>query len=59
LCEPTITREICLITRQLRSFSANTRRILDVLMATVRETEHLNGAKLVAASHPANEVLAG
>jgi DNA-binding transcriptional LysR family regulator len=59
LCEPTITREICLITRHLRSFSVNTRRILDVLMATVRETEHLNGAKLVAGSYPANEVSAG
>lgn len=35
LCEPSIQREICLITRPLRSFSANTRRILDVLMATV------------------------
>jgi DNA-binding transcriptional LysR family regulator len=59
LCEPTITREICLITRQLRSFSANTRRILDVLMATIRETKHLNGAKSVAAPYPANEVSAG
>lgn len=35
LCEPSIQREICLITRPLRSFSANTKRILDVLMTTV------------------------
>ena len=38
LTDPPITREICLITRQLRSFSPNTQRILDVLMQTIRET---------------------
>jgi DNA-binding transcriptional LysR family regulator len=58
LCEPTITREICLITRHLRSFSANTRRILEVLMATVRETEHLNGVQAVAGSQLAKDVSA-
>jgi len=35
LSEPMITREICLITRQLRSFSPNTQRILEVLMDTI------------------------
>ncbi len=47
LCEPAITREICVVTRQLRSFSANTRRILEVLLTTIQETEHLNGAVAV------------
>jgi len=32
---PSITREICLITRQLRSLSANTERILKILMETL------------------------
>jgi len=35
LTEPVIHREICLITRHLRSFSPNTQRILDVLMETI------------------------
>jgi DNA-binding transcriptional LysR family regulator len=35
LNEPRITREICLITRHLRTFSPNTQRILDVLMETI------------------------
>ncbi len=47
LCEPTITREICLITRHLRSFSANTQRILEVLMETIKEADHLNGAQAI------------
>lgn len=47
LCEPTINREICLITRHLRSFSANTQRILEVLMATIKDGNHLKGAKAV------------
>jgi DNA-binding transcriptional LysR family regulator len=52
LCEPTITREICLITRHLRSFSANTQRILEVLMATIKEADHLNGAKAILDGKP-------
>ena len=44
LCDPTITREICLITRQLRSFSVNTRLILGALTETIRDAERLNGA---------------
>lgn len=47
LVEPAITREICLITRQLRSFSPNTQRILDVLMETLRATPLLNGTAVV------------
>jgi len=37
LTEPVIHREICLITRHLRSFSPNTQRILDVLMKTIKK----------------------
>ncbi len=48
LCEPAISRELCLITRNLRSFSVNTQRIMDVLMQTIQEADHLNGAKAVA-----------
>ncbi|MBX6318992.1 LysR family transcriptional regulator [Pigmentiphaga sp.] len=47
LCEPRITREICLITRHLRSFSVNTRRILEVLIDTVRQARHLNGVEVI------------
>ena len=47
LSEPTISREICLVTRHFRSFSANTQRILDVLMRTIKDSGHLNGAKPV------------
>jgi DNA-binding transcriptional LysR family regulator len=47
LCEPSITREICLVTRHLRSFSANTQRILEVLMKTIREADNLNGATAI------------
>lgn len=47
LHEPSITREICLITRQLRSMSVNTERILQVLMETLNERPLLYGATLV------------
>lgn len=35
LSDPVVTREVCLITRQLRSFSPNTQRLVDALMATI------------------------
>lgn len=47
LTEPHITREICLITRQLRSFSPNTQRILDVLMETLRATPFVHGTAVL------------
>ncbi|MDB5880414.1 MAG: LysR family transcriptional regulator [Ramlibacter sp.] len=47
LHEPSITREICLITRQLRSMSVNTERILQVLMETLNERPLRYGATLV------------
>lgn len=47
LQEPRITREICLVTRQLRSLSVNTERILQVLMETLNERPLLYGATLV------------
>jgi DNA-binding transcriptional LysR family regulator len=46
LHEPSITREICLITRHLRSMSVNTERILQVLMETLNERPLLYGATL-------------
>jgi DNA-binding transcriptional LysR family regulator len=47
LHEPVISREVCLITRHVRSFSANTQRILDVLKATVRALPSLEGVQVV------------
>jgi DNA-binding transcriptional LysR family regulator len=47
LHEPSITREICLITRHLRSMSVNTERILQVLMETLNERPLRYGATLV------------
>jgi len=46
LHNPKISREICLITRQLRSMSPNTQRILDTLMSTLKAADHLYGAAL-------------
>jgi DNA-binding transcriptional LysR family regulator len=51
LSEPMITREICLITRQLRSFSPNTQRILEVLMDTIGKIGH--GKGVAPAANPA------
>jgi DNA-binding transcriptional LysR family regulator len=44
---PEVTREVCLITRHQRSFSPNTQRILEVLMATIKNADHLYGAKAI------------
>lgn len=48
LHKPQIDREICLIARHLRSFSPATQRILDVLMATVKDSDRLYGARAIA-----------
>ncbi|MBN9475628.1 MAG: LysR family transcriptional regulator [Burkholderiales bacterium] len=47
LCEPRISREICLATRHLRSFSVNTRRILEVLMTTIQDAGNLSGVEVI------------
>lgn len=47
LHEPEISRDVCLISRHLRSFSPNTQRILDVLMTTIKSADNLYGAKAV------------
>lgn len=47
LHEPRIEREICLITRHLRSFSPTTRRILEILMKTIREMDSIYGARIL------------
>lgn len=39
LTEPVLSREICLITRRLRSLSPSARRILDILLETLEEQE--------------------
>lgn len=44
--KPLIFREICLITRQLRSHSPSTQRILDILLATIKSSERLFGSKI-------------
>lgn len=43
---PSIAREICLITRHLRSMSPSTQRILEILMATIKEADQRHGAKV-------------
>lgn len=45
LHEPSITREICLITRHLRSHSPSTQRILEILLATIKSADEMHGAK--------------
>jgi DNA-binding transcriptional LysR family regulator len=47
LIEPSVIRETCLITRHLRSFSANTQRILDLLMSTIAAADYLDGVQAV------------
>ena len=37
LSQPVLSREICLITRRLRSLSPGSQRLLEVLMKTIRE----------------------
>jgi DNA-binding transcriptional LysR family regulator len=44
--KPLIYREICLITRHLRSHSPSTQRILDILLATIKSSERLFGSKI-------------
>ncbi|MEO5595859.1 MAG: LysR substrate-binding domain-containing protein [Lysobacteraceae bacterium] len=39
LTEPVLTRKICLITRRLRSLSPSARRLLDVLLATLGNSQ--------------------
>ena len=47
LTEPVLTRQICLITRRLRSLSPSARRILDILLETLNERELPPGVALV------------
>jgi DNA-binding transcriptional LysR family regulator len=47
LHEPTITREVCLITRHLRSLSPSAQRFLDVLMSVIENDAHLTSARAV------------
>jgi DNA-binding transcriptional LysR family regulator len=47
LCEPALTREICVITRRLRSVSPSAKRLLDILFATLEAQELPPGVTLV------------
>ena len=47
LHEPSISREICLITRHLRSHSPSTQRILEILLATIKSSDQMHGAKVL------------
>lgn len=49
LHEPRIEREICLITRHLRSLSPSTHRILEILMSTIRSVDQMVGARILQA----------
>lgn len=45
--KPLLYREICLVTRHLRSHSPSTQRILEILMATIKSSDQLYGAKIL------------
>lgn len=51
LTEPVLTREICLITRRLRSISPSAKRILAILLATLEEQELPPGVTLAKRLH--------
>jgi DNA-binding transcriptional LysR family regulator len=44
---PSVSRELCLVTRHVRSFSPNTRRILDVLMHSIRAHGGIEGVHVM------------
>lgn len=48
LAEPVLTRQVCLITRRLRSLSPSARRILDILLKTLNERDLPPGVSLVS-----------
>jgi DNA-binding transcriptional LysR family regulator len=50
LTEPVLTRQICLITRRLRSLSPSARRLLDILLETLDERELPPGVSVVRAA---------
>lgn len=47
LHKPLVYREICLITRHLRSRSPSAQRILDILLKTIKSSEQLHGSKIL------------
>lgn len=49
LNEPRIEREICLITRHMRSLSPSTQRVLEVLMRTIEKIGNIHGARILHA----------
>lgn len=47
LHKPSLEREICLITRRLRSHSPSTKRILEILMATIKSSKTLSETRRI------------
>lgn len=47
LHEPKIEREVCVITRHMRSSSPTTRRILEILTKTIRESKPVHGVRIL------------
>ncbi|KJS11056.1 MAG: hypothetical protein VR78_13410 [Hoeflea sp. BRH_c9] len=47
LSEPKVEREICLITRQLRSHSPTTMRMLETLISTIKNGLHVKGVRII------------
>jgi DNA-binding transcriptional LysR family regulator len=48
LSDPPLSREICLITRRLRSLSPSAQRLLDILLAVIREQSLPAGVSLIS-----------
>ena len=47
LSEPKVEREICLITRQLRSHSPTTMRMLETLISTIKNGLQVKGVRII------------
>lgn len=47
LHDPKIEREVCVITRHLRSSSPTTRRALEILLETIREAPPVQGVRMI------------
>lgn len=47
LHQPKIEREVCIITRHMRSSSPTTRRVLEILLKTIREIKPVHGVRIL------------
>jgi DNA-binding transcriptional LysR family regulator len=55
---PAVSRELCLVTRHVRSFSPNTRRILDAMMRAIQFRGRIDGVQVMPADPAADPVAA-